>query len=186
MLKSTDELVLHSYPGLIALVTAKSGDVQNIMTCGWHTYLSEQPPMYGIAVGKERFTYDLIKNSEAFAVNFVPAQFAHYIEAAGKLTGKNGDKFERIGIKWKEGETVPAPILEEAYAAFECKIVKIEEYGDHDWIVGNITKFHQDETKFNNGLPNLKNVQLPLYLGQSKYIIANNETTVKEIKWNND
>src|SRR5690554_4362233 len=119
MLKTTDETVLHCYPGLIALVTAKQGDVQNVMAAGWHSYISFDPPVYGIAVGKERFTYDLIKNSESFAINFVPAEYAHYIEAAGKLTGRDGDKFERVGMKWKEGETVPSPILEAAYVAYQ-------------------------------------------------------------------
>lgn len=186
MLKSTDELVLHCYPGLIALITAKSGDVQNVMTCGWHSYLSANPPIYGIAVGKERFTYDLIKNSGSFAVNFVPAEFIDYIEAAGKLTGADGDKLERIGMKWKEGETVTSPILEDAYVAYECKVIDIRPYGDHDWIVGNITKFHRDETKFENGLPNFKNVQLPLFLGQSNYLIADEETNVKKSEFKLD
>lgn len=186
MIKATNELVLHSYPGLMALVTAKHGDVQNVMTAGWHSYISVEPPMYGVAIGKERFTHHLIKESHSFAINFVPAQYAHYIEAAGKLTGRDGDKFERIGMKWKEGETTASPILENAYVAYECSVIDIHSYGDHDWIVANITKFHRDDSKFENGLPNFDKINLPLFLGQSKYLITDNATTIKEIKLDNE
>ncbi|ADU28605.1 flavin reductase family protein [Evansella cellulosilytica] len=182
MLQSTDKTVLHCYPGLVALVTAKHESTQNIMAAGWHSYISYDPAIYGVAVAKERFTHHLIKNSESFAINFIPAEFAHYIEGSGKLTGANGDKFTTLKIDWKSGETVNSPILKDAYVAYECKVIDMQTYGDHDWIVGKITKFHKDSTKFTDkGLPNFSAVELPIYLGQSKYIIANQSTTVKEV-----
>ncbi|MBU9723773.1 MULTISPECIES: flavin reductase family protein [Bacillaceae] len=181
MLKSTDQTVLHCYPGLIALVTAKDKDVQNIMAAGWHSYISYDPPIYGVAVAKERFTHHLIKNSNEFAINFVPAEYAHYIEASGKFSGSDGDKFEKMDIPWKKGEVTNSPILVDAYVAYECEVLDINSYGDHDWIVGNIKKFHQDEAKFDGMLPNLNALQLPLYLGQSKYLIADSSTSKKEI-----
>ncbi|MDG5787971.1 flavin reductase family protein [Evansella sp. AB-P1] len=183
MLKSTDQTVLHCYPGLVALVTAKNENVQNIMAAGWHSYISFDPAIYGVAVAKERFTHHLIKESNSFAINFVPAEYAHFIEGAGKMTGADGDKLERIGAKWKIGETVPSPILDVAYVAYECEVIDIQSYGDHDWIVGKITKFHKDNSKFGeNGLPNFENIQLPLYIGQSKYLIGDKSSVIKEVK----
>ncbi|MBU9714612.1 flavin reductase family protein [Evansella tamaricis] len=181
MLKSTDETVLHCYPGLIALVTAKHGDVQKIMAAGWHSYISYNPPLYGVAVAKERFTHHLIKESNSFAINFLPAEYAHIIEGAGKLSGSDGDKFKRMDISWKTGEVINSPILENAYVAYECEVIDLQSYGDHDWIVGSIKRFHQDNTKFDGMLPNLMNLQLPLYLGQSNYLIADSSTSKKEI-----
>lgn len=182
MLKSTDETVLHCYPGLIALVTAKHEDTQNVMAAGWHSYISYAPAIYGVAVAKERFTHHLIEKSQSFAINFVSADFAHYIEGAGKLTGADGDKLEALKMEWDSGLTVPSPILKTSYVAYECQVLDIQSYGDHDWIVGKITKFHKDETKFENGLPKLDNLQLPLYLGQSKYLIGDANSTIKEVK----
>ncbi|MCD8509153.1 MAG: flavin reductase family protein [Bacillus sp. (in: Bacteria)] len=182
MLKSTDQTVLHCYPGLIALVTAKNEETQNIMAAGWHSYISYDPAIYGVAVAKERFTHHLIEKSQSFAINFVPAEYAHYIEGAGKLTGRDGDKLEAMKVEWKTGETVPSPILEVAYVAYECQVMDIQTYGDHDWIVGKITKFHKDETKFENGLPKFENLQLPLYIGQSKYLIGDANSTIKEVQ----
>ncbi|SDZ12517.1 NADH-FMN oxidoreductase RutF, flavin reductase (DIM6/NTAB) family [Evansella caseinilytica] len=183
MLNSTNQTILHCYPGLIALITAKHEDTQNVMSAGWHSYLSYDPAIYGVAVAKERFTYGLIQKSESFAINFVPAEYAHIIEGAGKLSGADGDKLEKLGLNWTSGETVSSPILAISYVAYECKVIDIQCYGDHDWIVGKITKFHQDADKFgDNGLPDFNNVELPLYLGQSKYLIVDNGTTYKKIE----
>ncbi|MDQ0256108.1 flavin reductase (DIM6/NTAB) family NADH-FMN oxidoreductase RutF [Evansella vedderi] len=186
MLQSTDQTILHCYPGLIALVTAKNEDTQNVMAAGWHSYISYAPAIYGVAVGKERFTHHLIEKSKSFAINFVTAEYAHYIEGAGKLTGADGDKFEVLHMEWNEGITVPSPILKAAYVAYECQVMDIQTYGDHDWIVGEITKFHRDESKFENGLPKFENLQIPLYIGQSKYLIGDSSSTIKEIQLDNN
>lgn len=181
MLESTTKTVLHCYPGLIALVTAKSGDKQNIMAAGWHSYISYDPPIYGIAVAKERFTHHLIQESQQFAINFVSAEYAHLIEIAGKKSGRDGDKFEKMFAKWKDGNVQSTPILENAYVAYECELIDTNTYGDHDWFVGKITNFHQDKDKFGEDrLPNFDKLQLPLFLGQSKYLIADNVTSMKE------
>ncbi|MBM7096789.1 flavin reductase family protein [Bacillus sp. H-16] len=183
MLKSTDQTVMHSYPGLVALVTAKHEHTQNIMAAGWHSYISFAPPIYGVAVAEERFTHHLMKASGSFAVNFVPAEFAAYIDGAGKHTGKDGDKFKALGIEWKPGETIDAPVLKEAYVAYECSIIDINRYGDHDWFVGKMTKFHRDDTKFGpDRLPDFEKIKLPLYLGRSQYLIADERTSILKLK----
>jgi len=34
------------------------------------------------------------------------------------------------------------PVLKDAYAAYECKLVDSKPYGDHLWIVGEIVAVH--------------------------------------------
>lgn len=176
MLKSTNDTVLHCYPGLIALVTAEWNGTKNIMAAGWHSYISFAPPIYGVAIAEERFTYHLVKNSGEFAIQFVPAEYAKYIEGSGKLTGRDGDKLEALNIPFKKGETVNCPILTDAYVVYECKVKDIQKYGDHDWIVGDITRFHKDEELFDGFKPNWDKLELPLFIGQSQFVIANKET----------
>ncbi|WNF36962.1 flavin reductase family protein [Bacillaceae bacterium IKA-2] len=182
MLKSTNKTVLHSYPGLIALVTAEWNGTKNIMSAGWHSYISYAPPIYGVAIAEERFTHHLVKNSGEFAIQFVPAEFAQYIEGSGKLTGGDGDKFEALKIPYKKGETINSPILTDAYVVYECKVKDIQKYGDHDWIVADITKFHKDETRFKDGLPNWDNLELPLFIGKSQYLVANKDTKIVTVE----
>lgn len=88
MRKWTEKTVMHSYPGMVALVTSYWNGKQNIMAAGWHTYISYDPPIYGVAIAKERYTHHLVENSKAFAINFVSERFAHYIQQSGTLSGK--------------------------------------------------------------------------------------------------
>ncbi len=176
--EKTTKTVMHCYPGMVALVTAEWEGTPNIMSAGWHSYISIDPPMYGVAIGEERFTHHLVKNAGAYAINFVPAEYAHYIQQAGTLTGSSVDKFQELGIEWEAGETICAPILKAAYVAYECKVVDIKRYGDHDWIVGTIEMFHKDPECFTEkGLPNWDKLNIPLYLGRSQYLVADQKTT---------
>lgn len=173
------QTVMHSYPGLVALITAEWEGTRNLMAAGWHSYISYEPPMYGVAIAPERFTHHLIVGAGAFAVNFVPAAWAHYIQEAGQRTGAEGDKFAALGIEWDAGAATGAPILRTAYVAYECRVADRQTYGDHDWFVGDMVAFWKDEALFlENGLPDFTKLELPLYLGRSQYLIAK-ETTVK-------
>ncbi|CAG9619364.1 flavin reductase family protein [Sutcliffiella rhizosphaerae] len=173
----TDKTVMHSYPGMVALVTASWNGQQNIMAAGWHTYISFEPPIYGVAIAKERFSHHLIRNSGEFAINFVGKDYAHYNQTSGTITGKVHNKFESLNIQYEQGKTIQAPILKEAYIAYECKVMDKQTYGDHDWFVGEMTGFYKDEGLFRkDGLPDLDKLSIPLYMGRSQYFIANDKS----------
>jgi flavin reductase (DIM6/NTAB) family NADH-FMN oxidoreductase RutF len=170
MLELVNQTVMHSYPGMVALVTVTYKEEVNIMAAGWHTYISYEPPIYGVAIGRERHTYQLVKDAGKFAINFLPFEKAHLIQQAGVLSGSNVNKFELGKIGFDKGFATDAPILHNAYVAYECEVIDRQTYGDHDWFVGNIVKFYRDKEKFlENGLPNFEKLSIPLYLGRSTY-----------------
>ncbi len=161
---------MHSYPGMVAIVTATYDGVDNVMAAGWHSYISFDPPIYGVAVGQERFTYSLIKQSQQFAINFLPLEKAEFIQQAGVYTGKSTNKFHLGNMEFDRGITIDAPILRDSYIAYECQTIDVNTYGDHDWFVGEITQFYRDDQLFgNDGLPNDDQLNIPLYLGRSTY-----------------
>jgi flavin reductase (DIM6/NTAB) family NADH-FMN oxidoreductase RutF len=181
LLKSTDQIVMHSYPGIVALVTSHYDNVENIMAAGWHSYISYDPPIYGVAIAKERFSHQLVLQSGEFAINFLPAHLADKIQKSGTLSGSTENKLKTINLKYKKGEIVASPVLIDAYVVYECKVIDINTYGDHDWIVAEIKKFHRNDDKFmENGLPDLNKLQIPLYLGRSKYAILDNKIEIKD------
>lgn len=183
MRTKSEKTVMHCYPGMVALVTCEFEGKRNIMSAGWHTYLSIDPPMYGVAIGTERHTHPLVKGAGEYAINFVPAEFAHYIQKCGTLSGREVDKFEEIGIEFEPGESVKCPILKEAYVAYECKVVDMQTYGDHDWVVGTIETFWRDEERFlKNGMPDWEKLSIPLYLGRSEYLVADGKQTILNLR----
>ncbi|MRH41794.1 flavin oxidoreductase [Aquibacillus halophilus] len=183
MRKSTRNTVMHSYPGMVAIVTVSNDGQDNIMAAGWHSYISYQPPIYGVAIGRERFTHGLMSAAGSFAINFLPYEQATIIQESGVLTGETTDKFTKRNIKFDRGLTTDAPILQDAYIAYECKTIDVNRYGDHDWFVGEITYFYKDESLFlKNGLPDLNKLEIPLYLGRSSYAKLDINTEIKTIK----
>ncbi|WP_281658258.1 flavin reductase family protein [Halobacillus sp. Cin3] len=163
-------LKMHSYPGMVAVVGSEYDGEVNFMSAGWHSFLSMDPPMYGVAVGRERYSYQLIRQAGAFTINFLPYEEAAFIQYAGSTSGVDTDKASSFGQAWKRGKD-GGPVLEKAYLTYECSLDQVLPTGDHDWVTGSITACSYIPEIFNeNGLPNFKNLHIPLYLGRSEYI----------------
>ena len=174
MMKQVSEEVgayYQHYPRLAAVVGAFHEGKPNAMVVAWHTPLSYHPPLFGVAVSAKRHTYDMIKSSGEFSVNFLPASRAGLIAALGGSKGSQMDKFAAFGIARDIPMRTNAPILTDAYAAYECKLVDDRAYGDHQLLVGEVVAVHTLEEAFTAGeIMDLKNVTPAFYMGRDKYI----------------
>ena len=112
----------------------------NIITLAWHSPLSFDPQLYGICVGKTRFTHDLIKESNVFAVNFVPHDMKDLALYCGRTTGASTDKFAKDGLTKEDCDTIHCSRIAEASAVLECEVVDSFETGDHTFFVGKVVK----------------------------------------------
>lgn len=177
MRQPIDRELWYTYPGMIALVTARHDGKQNIMASGWHTYIGSSPGIYGISVGKGTYTYSLIEQSGVFGVHFLPARYSEIIQAVGTYSGRDMDKFKAFKIDYEQGLKADIPILKEAYFAYECRTLDITTYGDQEWIVGEVLqRYQEDEYFLENGLPDLTKLEIPLHLGRSTYRTLNSHS----------
>ncbi|MBX0358767.1 flavin reductase family protein [Halobacillus sp. Nhm2S1] len=177
-----DHVKMHSYPGMVAVVGVFNEGKVNFMAAGWHAYLSMTPPMYGVAIGRERHTYKMVKQSKRFTINFLPFEEAGFIQYSGTVSGVDVDKDHTYNQSWTM-EQEGFPLIEDAYLAYECKVHQIVNTGDHDWVIGDIEGCHYKEENFlENGLPNFEKLNIPLYLGRSSYMRLNEEVQISEVK----
>lgn len=160
------------YPGTVAVITAAHEGDRNVMSAGWHTPLSFEPPLYGVVIGEARYTYGLIKRAGSFAVNMLPFSHAEAIAAAGSTSRNNGiDKFEQFGIEVEEPLVTSAPILRAAYVAYECVLQEIVRAGDHDLFIGEVVALHYNPAEFDERLLfDPKNGNGAVYLGRGEYL----------------
>lgn len=159
------------YPGVVSVITAGHAGERNVMAAGWHAALSVAPPLYGVAIAPERFTYSLAVAAGAFAVHFLPFEHARAIAGAGSLSRSSGvDKFEELGLEWISGKATGTPILQAAYLAYECTIQNRIPTGDHEWWVGNVVAVHHDPEAFDERmLQRGDSTPAAVYYGRSIY-----------------
>jgi flavin reductase (DIM6/NTAB) family NADH-FMN oxidoreductase RutF len=180
MRKPTEKPVMHSYPGMVAVITARWNGKQNVMAAGWHSFISVNPPIYGVAIAKERYTHHLVKESGVFGVQFLPAERSEWIQMVGVLSGNDMDKYATIRMEFEQALTIDVPLLTEAYVAYECRVLDVRTYGDHDWFVGSILQGHRDDDLFMpDGLPDFSRLEIPLYLGRSEYLVLDDSVRRK-------
>ncbi len=147
------------------------------MTAAWHSAISFKPPLYGVSLTSKRFTYKCLAESREFGINFVPFERAPLAAAIGGISGHQVDKFERFNLEKDKSAKTTAPVLKDAYAAYECKLVDSRPYGDHIWVVGEIVAVHiTDEAFTKEGVLELSKIKPLFYLGSDFYVSTDKET----------
>ena len=169
-------------PKVAAIITASAEGKDGAMTAAWHTSVSFKPPLYGVSISPKRFTYELIAKSREFGINFVASDKAGLAASVGGTSGKQLDKFKRFGLEKEKPLKTKVPILKDAYAAYECRLVDSKPYGDHVWVVGEVVAVHFLEEAFTREeILNLNEVKPLLYLG-SDFYASTDSGSVKFIK----
>jgi flavin reductase (DIM6/NTAB) family NADH-FMN oxidoreductase RutF len=133
-------------PRQTVLITCKSNveimgkeiEKENIMPVAWHTPLSYDPPLYGIALHKNRFSLKLVRSSGNFIVNFMPYSFRNQVNKLGKVSGEFVEKFEETLLTKDDGETLDCPRITEALAYIECEVLNEVDAGDHVFVIGKV------------------------------------------------
>jgi flavin reductase (DIM6/NTAB) family NADH-FMN oxidoreductase RutF len=147
------------------------------MAAAWHSSISRSPPLYGVSISPNRFTYQLITESREFGVNFLPFETAELVASVGGSDGQTIDKFQRFNIARDRSVKTAAPILTAAYIAYECRLVDDKGYGDHRWLVGEIVAVHMAKEIFTpEETLDLDKISPTMYLGGNFYCTAAKDT----------
>ena len=162
----------HHYPRVALIVTVHARGRDNAMTAAWHSSISVNPPLFGVSIAPKRFTLELILEAKEFGVNFMPIEKVELIASIGGFSGREGDKFLRWGIEKEKPLKTPVPVLKDAYACYECKLMDYITYGDHVWVVGEIVATHYEKELFTGEQAlKLDSVSPALYLGSELYTV---------------
>lgn len=118
------------------VLTSKSGDKIDAATVNWVTQTSFNPPLVVVGVKKDSDSFGIIKEGKSFALNVLGADqrdlafaFFKHVEPEGNSIGP---------AKFTINEASGAPILQETPGWFACKVVNIDETGDHAVVIGEV------------------------------------------------
>lgn len=126
-------------PVPVVMVSCQQGDQKNIITIAWAGTVCSKPPMVSISLKKERYSYDIIKNTGEFVVNMVSAPLAKATDFCGVKTGREVDKFESLQLTPTYSKELSfAPGIGQSPVQMTCKVKEIIPLGSHDLFLADI------------------------------------------------
>ena len=133
------------YPVPAVLITCKDGEKENVFTVAWTVTICSDPAMTYISVRKERFSYDIIKNSGVFCINLTTEDLAYATDYCGVKSGRNENKFKSLNLETEKASQIDVPIIKKSPVVIECKVEEIKELGSHDMFIAKVLAVDVDE-----------------------------------------
>ncbi len=119
----------------VYVVTTRLEDQVNGMTASWASQVSLNPLLVMVSIAPPRYSHNLIKESRIFAVNVLGGDQVELAKRFGYKSGRKVDKF--AGLDYRTA-TTGAPILPQAYAYLDAKLVDTFTAGDHTLFIGEV------------------------------------------------
>ena len=121
------------YPVPAVMVSCgRKGEKPNIITVAWAGTVCSDPPMVSISVRKERYSYEIIRETGEFVINLVNRELVRAADYCGVKSGRDTDKFKEMGLTAQPSRYVGAPGIGESPVNLECRVTNRLELGSHD------------------------------------------------------
>lgn len=126
-------------PGSVVLVSVGDGDRDNLFPVTWNMPVKKDPGMVALLSGKRHFSYPFIEKTGEFGLNIPDASLVNAVYGCGTTSGRDvPDKFERFGLTRQAAEHIKAPLVSEAIANLECRVVQLVDLDTASLIVAEI------------------------------------------------
>ena len=129
------------FPYVLA-VTLDKRDRPNIIGLSWWMFTSWDPLMIAIAVGHERYSHECLEHHKEFVLCFPSEGQEKDAWICGTKSARNVDKFQETEFRPVHSDIVKPPVIEGSTVAYECRVVKQVETGDHTMYIANVVAIH--------------------------------------------
>lgn len=160
--------------GPVIMVTTAYRGRSNIMTMSWHTMMDFEPALVGFVMSDRNYSFGLLTKSRECAINIPTADIAEKAVACGRIHGGKINKFEKFGLTAKTATLISAPLIEECYASFECRIADTRMVNKYGFFVVEVVKAWINRA--------IKNPQTLHHLGGNNFMIAGKRIQIKSPK----
>lgn len=158
--------------GPVALVTTRWRDQVDVMPAIWVSPVSRTPPLVGVAVQPSRYTHDMIRFGEEFALNIPGRDLMNHVHYFGVVSGREVNKLELARLPTFKAQKVAAPLIEGCLAYIECGLEDALRLGDHTLFVGRVVAVQAERDAFDETWTLSDPDYKPLhYLGIDRYAV---------------
>jgi flavin reductase (DIM6/NTAB) family NADH-FMN oxidoreductase RutF len=123
---------LGNYPTGVVIITGAAEEGPVGLAIGSFASVSLDPPLVGFLPDKGSSSWPKIETSGAFCVNVLAAD---QLDVCRAFASRGGDKYQSVG--WRAGVT-GSPVLDGVVAWIDCSIERVDEAGDHWFVLGRV------------------------------------------------
>jgi flavin reductase (DIM6/NTAB) family NADH-FMN oxidoreductase RutF len=136
--------MLYPLPAVLVSVADKKGN-SNIFTVAWAGTVCSDPPMVSISVRPERYSYGMLCETGEFIINLTTEALAYATDFCGVTSGRDIDKWEKLGLTKLPGNEVAVPRIAESPVSIECVVKQQIPLGTHDMFVAQVVSVSVDD-----------------------------------------
>lgn len=127
------------YPVPAVMVSCqREGEKPNIITVAWAGTICSSPAMLSISVRKERYSYQIIKETGEFVVNLVTSDLVRAADYCGVKSGASVDKFSEMKLTPCTLKNIKAPGILESPVNLACRVTEVKPLGSHDLFLAEV------------------------------------------------
>jgi flavin reductase (DIM6/NTAB) family NADH-FMN oxidoreductase RutF len=128
--------LLRMIPHALYLLTSRANGRTAAATVSWVTQASFQPPLVAIGLKKDSRTFEVVKQAQSFALNFLGAGQKDIAQKFFKHVEPEGNQL--AGEPFKESPVLKHPFFPHMAGFIECRVVEMAEKGDHVVVVAEV------------------------------------------------
>jgi flavin reductase len=127
--------VMRAFPAGVAVVAVDSAGGRLALTVGSLASLSLEPPLVGVAIGRDAAMHELLREAGAFGISLLAGDqdglAQHFARGVPPIALWHG-------IAWRPGDATGSPLLDGAVGWLECRVESEHPAGDHTLFVGKV------------------------------------------------
>lgn len=105
------------------LVTCDRQGKANFMTAMWFTALGFEPSRMIVAVEKKNYSYAALHDTGEFVMSAPSREMMDIVVMAGRISGRNVDKWEATGLTPVRSSHLSVPLMGEAIGNVEYRVI---------------------------------------------------------------
>ena len=127
------------------MVTVGDYENSNIITVAWTGTVCSVPPRLYVSIRHDRYSYEMLKSSGEFVINFTTDKLLPACDWCGIRSGKEVDKFAEMKFTKGKASFVSTPLICESPINIECKVFDVINLGSHDMFLADVLAVDVDE-----------------------------------------
>jgi flavin reductase (DIM6/NTAB) family NADH-FMN oxidoreductase RutF len=133
-------------PGPVVLLSSCRRGVPNVMAMSWHMMLEFEPPLIACVISDGNYSCKSVRKTGECVIAIPTVDIARKVVACGNRSGRDGNKFQAVGLTPLAAMTVSAPLIAECYANLECTLADASMVRRHGIFVWEVRKAWLDRS----------------------------------------